>query len=42
MRAAALLTGTQMNPGSANRDAVLALTSFRLFNGGDLFDVGAV
>ena len=41
MRAAALLTGMQMNPRSTNLDALLALTSFRLFNSGDLSDVGA-
>jgi hypothetical protein len=41
MRAAALLTGTQMNPRSADLDALMALTSFRLFDSGDPGDVGA-
>ena len=41
MRAAALLAGPQMNPGSTNLDALLTFTSFRVFDGGDSGDVGA-
>jgi hypothetical protein len=41
MRAAALPTRTQMNPRSADLDALRALTSCRLFDGGDRVDVGA-
>ena len=41
MRAAALLTGTEMNPGATDLDALLAFMSFRVFDGGDSGDVGA-
>jgi hypothetical protein len=41
MRAAALLTRTQMNARSADLDALLALTSCRLFDRGDRVDVDA-
>jgi len=40
MRATALLTGTEMNPGSADLDALLALPSFGVLDGGNGRDVG--
>ena len=41
VRAAALLTGTQMNPRAADLDALLALMPFRPFDSRDRIDVGA-
>ena len=40
MRATALLTGTEMNPGSADLDALLALPSFWVLDAGNGIDVG--
>ena len=40
MRATALLTGTEMNPGSAHLDALLALPSFWVLDAGNGIDVG--
>ena len=40
MRAAALLTGTKMDPGSADLDALLALPPFWVLDAGDGIDVG--
>jgi hypothetical protein len=39
MRATALLTGTEMNPGSADLDALLALPSFWVLDAGNGSDV---
>ena len=39
MRAAALLTGTEMNPGSADLDALLAFPSFGVLDAGNGSDV---
>ena len=39
MRAAALLTGTEMNPGSADLHALLALPSFGVLDAGNGRDV---
>ena len=41
MRAAALLTGTEMNPGCADLDALLAFPSFRVLDAGDSVNVDA-
>ena len=40
MRATALLTGTEVNPGSADLDALLALPSFWVLDAGNGRDVG--
>ena len=40
MRATALLTGTEMNPGSSDLDALLALPSFGVLDAGNGRDVG--
>ena len=40
MRATALLTGTKMNPGPADLDALLAFPSFRVLDAGNGRDVG--
>jgi len=39
MRATALLTGAEMNPGSADLDALLALPSFGVLDAGNGLDV---
>jgi hypothetical protein len=41
MRATAFLTGTEMNPCSANFDALLAFPSFGVLDAGNGFDVSA-
>src|SRR5881392_3381018 len=41
MRATALLTGTEVNPGSADLDALLALPSFWVLDAGNGSDVDA-
>src|SRR5262245_18247144 len=41
VRAATLLAGTQVHPRPAGLDALLALMSFRLFDGCDRVDVAA-